>query len=579
MTFTTRHAQDDSTPLFRQVVRAGGSVVRVTYTPLMRYFIYCRKSSEAEDRQVLSIDSQESEAQRVFSGRADIEVVHIFHEAFSAKAPGRAIFDEMLRRIEKGEAEGIIAWHPDRLARNSLDGGRLIFLLDQGKLKDLKFANFAFDNNAQGKFMLSIIFGYSKYYVDNLSENVKRGNRAKIARGWRPNMAPLGYLNDKEARTIVPDPERFPLLRRLFDLALSGSYSLVQLRRETMAMGLRTVQHKRIGGNWLAVSGIHRILTNPFYTGLILWKGAIHPGAHKALISHEEFERTQRQLRRPAKERPAKYRFPFTGLIRCGECGFAVTAEMKTNRHGTTYTYYHCSKRRLDYHCSQRSISGTKLEEALLCFLANVHIAPRTFDYLVQCANDARATDAEVLAQQRAALHRSLDGFKQSLKNLTALRVRDLIGDEEFVAQRTALQKETLQTEEHIRKLDRDDAWFEPAHELFSFSSRTVDLFKGGDDSVKRQILRSVGSNPYLRDQKLSIEAKKPLFWYASEATSSYLRARVEEVRIAYLAQDSVLMETLQLIRDIRRQLPPHLLDDSSPDSASHAKEDEAVSQ
>jgi DNA invertase Pin-like site-specific DNA recombinase len=93
----------------------------------MKYFVYCRKSTESDDRQILSIDSQRDELERAFFGRPDMEIVEIFKESFSAKAPGRTIFNEMLARIEQGEAEGIISWHPDRLARNSIDGGRLIY--------------------------------------------------------------------------------------------------------------------------------------------------------------------------------------------------------------------------------------------------------------------------------------------------------------------------------------------------------------------------------------------------------------------------------------------------------------------
>jgi DNA invertase Pin-like site-specific DNA recombinase len=159
----------------------------------MRYFIYCRKSSEAEDRQVASIESQLTTLKRTFGDRPDIEIVQIYEEAFSAKAPGRVQFGEMLSRIEKGQAEGIIAWAPDRLARNSIDGGSIIYMLDRGLIRDLKFATYTFENNSQGKFMLQIMFGQSKYYSDALSDNVKRGNRTKIEKGWRPGNAPIGY--------------------------------------------------------------------------------------------------------------------------------------------------------------------------------------------------------------------------------------------------------------------------------------------------------------------------------------------------------------------------------------------------
>jgi site-specific DNA recombinase len=154
----------------------------------MRYFIYCRKSSESEDRQVASIESQLTTLKRTFGDRADIEIVGIYEEAFSAKAPGRPQFGEMLGRIRKRAADGIIAWAPDRLARNSIDGGQLIYMLDCGVIRDLKFATYTFENNSQGKFMLQIMFGQSKYYSDALSDNVKRGNQSKAEKGWRPNL-------------------------------------------------------------------------------------------------------------------------------------------------------------------------------------------------------------------------------------------------------------------------------------------------------------------------------------------------------------------------------------------------------
>lgn len=144
-----------------------------------KFFLYARKSTDVEDKQVRSIEDQLAEL-RAFAKTEGLNIVEEFIEKQSAKIPGRPIFNNMLDRIEKGEANGILAWHADRLARNSVDGGRIIYLLDCGRLAALKFPTLWFENTPQGKFMLNIVFGQSKYYVDSLAENTKRGLRQKI---------------------------------------------------------------------------------------------------------------------------------------------------------------------------------------------------------------------------------------------------------------------------------------------------------------------------------------------------------------------------------------------------------------
>src|SRR3989344_1139460 len=183
---------------------------------MTKYFLYAKKSTDEPDRQILSIEAQITELKE-FAERENLNIIKEFIESQTAKEPGRPIFNEMIKRIESGEAEGILAWHPDRLARNSIDGGQIIYLIDTGKILSLKFPTFWFDTTPQGKFMLNIAFGQSKYYIDNLSENVKRGLRQKVRRGVQSGQALTGYLNDMVNRVIVPDPERFKLVREMFE--------------------------------------------------------------------------------------------------------------------------------------------------------------------------------------------------------------------------------------------------------------------------------------------------------------------------------------------------------------------------
>ncbi len=198
---------------------------------MSKFFLYARKSTDEPDRQILSIEAQITEL-REFGEREHLEIVQEFVESQTAKEPGRPIFNQMLSLIEKGFAQGILAWHPDRLARNSVDGGRIIYLIDTTKIRELKFPTFWFDATPQGKFMLNIAFGQSKYYIDNLSENVKRGLRQKVRRGEYPGVAPTGYLNDKVNHKMVKDPERYRLVQKLFELYATKNYSLKDLRNE-----------------------------------------------------------------------------------------------------------------------------------------------------------------------------------------------------------------------------------------------------------------------------------------------------------------------------------------------------------
>ena len=270
----------------------------------------------------------------------------------------------------------------DRLARNPVDGGNISWMLQEGVLQRIQTHERAYcptDN----VLMMSVEFGMANQYVRDLSHNVRRGLLAKVEKGWYPGVAKPGYMNDphglKGERVVRPDPQRFPLVKRVFHLVLSGLYTPPQvLEKLNHEWGFRTSKHRKLGGLPLSRGALYRILTDPFYYGWFEFpkgSGNWYQGKHKPMITEEEFQRIQQLLGKGGRPRPQKHTFAYTGLIRCGECGGAITAEIKeqvicshckhkfASKSRTTcpkceipisemrqathlcYEYYHCTKR------------------------------------------------------------------------------------------------------------------------------------------------------------------------------------------------------------------------------------------
>lgn len=483
--------------------------LRAEAKPVLRCFVYCRKSTDDEARQVASIESQRLELEQRFGASPDLEIVGIYEEARTAKTPGRPVFGEMLMRIERGEADCIVAWAPDRLARNSIDGGHIIYLLDRGVLRDLKFATYTFENNSQGKFMLSIMFGQSKYYSDALSENVKRGNRTKAAKGWRPGAAPMGYLNDPASKTIIVDPTYYPLVRQMFDLVLTGGHSAKQIARIAREDWGLTTPRRRKGGGVVHQSLVHRVLTNPFYAGLFMWEGQLVRGQHEPVVTLDEFKAVQAAIRRPDTPRPKRHAFPFVGLIRCGECGMGVTAQVTTNRFGTRYTYYRCTKKALGTNCSQPSIRAEELERQILEWLAALPEGGDAEKRLRQRLSGLRSQAAGTARAIRQSIESALRETRTQLSELLQLRLGRLIGDEEFRRRRADLQFEAQRLARKLDELNKPDDWLKPLETAMPLGIYAADWFRTADDQLKRMIVKATGSNLTLIGKALSIEAAK----------------------------------------------------------------------
>ena len=517
------------------------------------YFIYCRKSSEAEDRQVLSIESQTRELEQV-AAKLNLPVAEILTESKSAKDPGRPVFNQMMQRLYRGEAAGIICWKLDRLARNPVDGGSIIWAIKQHGIKVMTPAQ-SYAREDDNIILMYIEFGMAQKYVDDLSKNVKRGLKTKIQNGWYPGVAPVGYLNETVKSTgekvLIKDPDRFNALRRMWDLMLTGLHTPPRIREiANRDWGFRTRRTRRMGGKPLSLSGIYHIFNNPFYYG---WfesprgSGQWHYGKHDPLITEAEFDRVQTLLGRHSAPRPiTKLSFAFTGLIRCGECNGAVTAEEKHQmmcgqchfkfayRHRNTcphcatpienmtnprilrYTYYHCTKR-VNPKCTQKSVSGISLDQQIDQYLSRIQISPRFKEWAIRYLHELHSTEAKSRNEDIHAQQRAYNDCLRQLDNLVKLKTSPdnegggLLADDEYGRQRMNLLKEKTRLEELLRDSgQRVEKWLALSEETFAFACAARSRFAKGDSQTKKSILATIGSNLTLKDKKLRIEAMKP---------------------------------------------------------------------
>ena len=522
----------------------------------MKYFIYCRKSTESEDRQVLSLESQRNHMQRIAAEIPDAFIIGVFEESRSAKTPGRPVFNDLLARIEKGEAEGIIAWHPDRLARNALDGGQIIHLLDSGKLKDLRFGTATFENTSQGKLNLSFLFSFSKYYVDSLSENVRRGQRTKAERGWSPGRARLGYMTDPATKDIVRDPDRFPLVKRVWELMLTGTYTPRQvLHLASNEWGLTTRKGKRVGGGPLSLSGLYAILASPFYAGQFTHQGRLYSGKHEPMITIDQFDQVQKILHRPSRERPIKKYFPYTGLMRCGSCGLRITAEDKINRYGSRYAYYHCTRRKGQSLCRQPYVSPKDLEESMAEALEGIALAPRCYSWVLSRLERFKSEQEAGREAGVRSAEATLKAVRNEVDALTKLRMRDMITDDEFLQQRRDVVKRRLALEQRLKETQLVGSWIEPCRELVEFSSRAAEYFRVAPPRIKRMIVETVCSNPLLTDKIFSGEARKPFRRWSDQATVSEMCGFLKDVRTFSCENDESFSGILRNITLIKQSV------------------------
>ncbi len=464
----------------------------------MRYILYARKSTEEDDRQVLSIEAQLVELQE-YAAKEKLEIVASFQEAKTAKEPGRMKFAEMLSFLEHGKADGIISWHPDRLARNSVDGGKIIHFVDRGFIKSLKFPCFWFEPTPQGLFMLNIAFGQSKYFVDNLRENVKRGLRQKIRNGVWPGWAPVGYLNNPKTRGIDIDPDKAPKIVKMFELYATGAYTLHSLANWCKKNGL-------VGnlGKPLVIANIQKNLQNIFYLGLMKWKGEIFEGQHEPLISKKLFDKCQEVMAKRGKvQEVRKHHFAFLGLLKCASCGCSITGERQKG-----HNYYRCTKKK--GLCQEKHyLREEALTEQIKSFLQKVSLSSQDTEKILAALNNEQDKAREDAQSKVSVLKEQLVQIEAKLQKLLDIYLADALSTEEYAAKKQSLVSEKMSLNEKITDFaTKGLSWLEPAREFVKSLNQAANLVQTDNLSELPTFLKNIGSNHILRNREFVFTPK-----------------------------------------------------------------------
>jgi site-specific DNA recombinase len=507
----------------------------------LRYIAYARKSTEEDERQALSISSQKDNIYKRFG--KELNIIDCFEESMSASEPyKRPILQKILDMIDNGEADGIVAWHADRLSRNEIDASAISYRIRKGVIKDLKLVSgITFENTPDGIMMLQFSMSQSQYFSAKLSKDIRRGNEKKRELGQLTGKAQEGYLNQRihGKAIVIKDPVRFPLIRKAFDLYLTGEYSvnsILTIMNEDW--GFRTVKRNKTGDVPISRTSLYNIFRNVRNAGLVpdpydsekLYKADFPP-----MITMEEYDKVQVLLGRKGLPRLAsRKQFAMRGFIRCGDCGCLITAEDKKKQLKSgkinLHTYYHCTGKRKG--CTQKSIyiKEDELYKDVLNLLDNYELVPKLYDWAMDAFREMAEQEANERNNVQTMQNNTITSVQSQLDKLLDMVTRGLITEDDYKDKNIALKTKlkSLQ-EEQATTAYRVRNWYEVATDTFEKLTYAGEKFVSGDLGNKKDILLAIGQNPILMDGKLEITPNEWLIPVRN--TAKRLRVELEKVR------------------------------------------------
>ena len=517
----------------------------------LKYFIYCRRSQDREDKQTLSIESQRRELLQV-AKNIDLKVVEVIEESQSAYKRGRPKFNAMMERIEKGEANAILSWHLTRLARNAADGGLITTLIDEKKIEELRTPEKVYLDNRDDKFMMAIHFAMAKKSSDDTSAFVKNNVKTKLEKGEYPGVAPYGYLNiDKNGvisgkrfdrrkqgmledlarplRRIEIDPVEGPLIRQIIELALTGAYSLPMLQEEAFKLGIKG----KISGKKICKQSLIDLLSNIFYTGGFQYLDEVHQGIHDSLMTEEEHRKIQEILKRRSRPKKNTRDYFFSDMVLCPECNHPMSGDFQKNKY-----YYRCAKAKgKEALCSyKKHIRQDSLEDEMIETLKKVQIPERIINWSLKYLKICYLEENKVLTGKHGLIEKNIAEEEGKLERLTAKWLSekningDLISDEDYKGQKMTLKANIEAWKEQLEDNDKEkDNWLSKCEAFFEKVRNLSREYKSANTLIdKRIFLNSIGAKFVRTGNEMTVQLEEPFSLFLKQE-SPYQSIRTDK--------------------------------------------------
>jgi DNA invertase Pin-like site-specific DNA recombinase len=460
--------------------------------------LYVRKSTDREDKQILSIPAQFREL-REFAARSGLTITRELTESCSARKPGRPVFSQLLKDVAAGRVERILSWRLDRLARNPVDGGHLIYYLGDNALKELVTPEGTYTGAGDSKFMRSVLFGAATKMTDDLAAGVRRGNKEVLKSGRIPWRAPMGYVKVRGttgyrgAGRAVPDRKRFALVQRLWSEMLSGTLTVAELwRRAVNDWGLQ-----------ISISQLYALLRNPFYAGLIRSAAGVFDGEHQPMVTRPEFDRVQALIAPERSPRPFRRRFAYAGLLRCGRCGRMFVGEQHVKPSKLVFKYYRCGRRHQGHEvcrapaAREEAVTGD-VDRAFATYVLPEHVATWTREALDYWMTQQKG----MLTERIAGLESDLLATERSVERLTDLVVSGALKEADFVRRRDDAEAHMSQLRHAIQEPEAElAAWRALVEEAITAGTRVATVVDCEDADERRAFLAQVCANLVVTDR------------------------------------------------------------------------------